>query len=190
MKCLAFSCALTLAAAPAFAQSAAPPSQPPAKIDLAMAIRNSHNNIKGNLSKSAEKMTEADYGFKPSGAAAEVRTFGQIIGHVADANYALCSRAKGEPNSKTPQQFEKTPGRADLIKALNDSLAYCDTVYSSLTDAQALEYITVPGPNNTQRQIVRAAPLMNNNVHNNEHYGNLVTYMRAKGIVPPSSEGR
>jgi uncharacterized damage-inducible protein DinB len=188
MKDLWLACAMTFAAASAFAQSAPPAAQPPAKIDLATAIRNSHNNIKGNLAKSAEKMSEADFGFKPAGAAAEVRTFGQIIGHLADANYLLCARAKGEANTKTPGQFEKTIARADLIKALNDSLAYCDTVYSTLTDAQALEYLTVPGPNNTQRQVVRAAPLMNNNAHNNEHYGNLVTYMRAKGIVPPSSE--
>jgi uncharacterized damage-inducible protein DinB len=178
------------APAPTAGQAPAPAAQPPAKLDLSTAIRNSHNNIKGNLLKSAEKMTEADYAFKPAGIMPEVRTYGQFIGHLADANFMLCSRAKGEANP-VKESIEKTKtSRADLIKALTDALAYCDAVYASLTDAQALEFVTVQGPNNTKREVVRASPLMSNNAHNNEHYGNLVTYMRVKGIVPPSSEPR
>ena len=50
--------------------------------------------------------------------------------------------------------------------------------------------LKVAGRNNTTVEIARANPLINNLAHNNEHYGNLVTYMRAKGLVPPSSEGR
>jgi uncharacterized damage-inducible protein DinB len=171
-------------------QAPAPAAQPPAKLDLSTAIRNAHNNIKGNLLKSAEKMTDADYAFKPAGIMPEVRTYGQFIGHIADANFMLCSRAKGEANPNK-ESIEKTKtSRADLIKALNEAMAYCDPVYASLTDAQALEFVTVTGPNNTKREVVRASPLMSNNSHNNEHYGNLVTYMRVKGIVPPSSEPR
>jgi uncharacterized damage-inducible protein DinB len=188
MQRLMLTCAVLLGTAPAFAQSP-PAAQPPAKVDLATAIRNSYNGIKGNLAKSAEKMTDADYSFKPAGVAAEVRTFGQFIGHLADANYAACSRAKGEANPMAGTRIEKTKtSKADLVKALSDALAYCDGIYGSLTDAQALEYVTVPGPNNTTRQVVRAAPLTGNTAHNNLHYGNLITYLRAKGIVPPSSE--
>jgi uncharacterized damage-inducible protein DinB len=207
MKAFALAGLLTLVAARTFAQvppaptpaqppppappaPSSQPAQPPAKLDLSTAIRNAHNAIKGNLLKSAEKMTEADYAFKPAGIMPEVRTYGQFIGHLANANYMLCSRAKGEA-SPNQANIEKTvTARADLIKALTDSIAYCDTIYSTLTDAQALEFVTVPGPNNTTRQVVRAASLMSNTAHNNEHYGNLVTYMRVKGIVPPSSEPR
>jgi uncharacterized damage-inducible protein DinB len=178
------------APAPPAGQAPAPAAQPPAKLDLSTASRNGYNNIKGNLLKSAEKMTEADYAFKPAGIMPEVRTYGQFIGHLADANYLLCSRAKGEANP-IKESIEKTKtSRADLIKALNDAMAYCDPVYASLTDAQAVEFVKVQGPNNTTREVVRASPLMSNNSHNNEHYGNLVTYMRVKGIVPPSSEPR
>jgi uncharacterized damage-inducible protein DinB len=120
----------------------------------------------------------------------EVRTYGQFIGHIADANFLFCSRAKGEANPNTDSIEKTKTSRADLIKALNDSMAYCDPVYASLTDATAVEFVKVPAANNTTREVVRAAPLMNNNSHNNEHYGNLVTYMRSKGIVPPSSEPR
>jgi uncharacterized damage-inducible protein DinB len=206
MKGFALAGLLTLAAAGTFAQTPPPSgqsqpsapsgttgqaSQSPAKVDLATVIRNGNNFIKGNLLKSAEKMGEADYAFKPPGIMPEVRTYGQFIGHLADANYLFCARAKGEANPMGQTSIEKTKTtRAELIKALNDAMAYCDTVYSALTDQQALEYVTVPGPNNTTRQVVRASPLITNNQHNNEHYGNLVTYMRVKGIVPPSSEPR
>jgi uncharacterized damage-inducible protein DinB len=199
MKVLALAGVLTLFTAPTFAQTPPPaqqqppppqPAQPPPPLDLSMAIQNGHNNIKGNILKSAEKLSEADYSFKPPGIMPEVRTYGQFIGHIANANYLLCSRAKGEP-SPSKVDIEKTvTARADLIKALNESFAYCDTVYSTLTDMSAVEKISMPGPNNTTRQVARAVPLMNNNSHNNEHYGNLVTYMRVKGIVPPSSEPR
>jgi uncharacterized damage-inducible protein DinB len=201
MKAFALAGLLTLVAAPTFAQTP-PPAQPPAggasaqpaqpqpPLDLSTAIKNGHNNIKGNILKSAEKLTEADYSFKPAGIMPEVRTYGQFIGHIANANYLLCSRAKGEP-SPNKVDIEKTvTARADLIKALNESFAYCDSVYSTLTDTSAVEKISMPGPNDTTRQVARAVPLMNNNSHNNEHYGNLVTYMRVKGIVPPSSEPR
>jgi uncharacterized damage-inducible protein DinB len=197
MKAFALAGLLTLVAVPTFTQAPPPAQQPPPPqpappppLDLATAIRNSHNAIKGNLLKSAEKMSEADYGFKPAGIMPEVRSYGQFIGHVANANYLLCSRAKGEA-SPSKVDIEKTvTARADLIKALTESLAYCDAVYETLTDASAVEKISMPGPNNTTRQVARAVPLMNNNSHNNEHYGNLVTYMRVKGIVPPSSEPR
>lgn len=198
MKVLALAGLLTLVTVPTFAQTPPPaqqppppqPAQPPPPLDLATAIRNGHNNIKGNILKSAEKMSEADYGFKPAGIMPEVRTWGQFIGHIANANFLLCSRAKGEPNPSKADIEKTVTARADLIKALTESFAYCDTVYSTLTDASAVEKIAVTGPNNTTRQVARAVSLMNNNSHNNEHYGNLVTYMRVKGIVPPSSEPR
>jgi hypothetical protein len=148
MKVLALAGVLTLFTAPTFAQTPPPaqqqppppqPAQPPPPLDLSMAIQNGHNNIKGNILKSAEKLSEADYSFKPPGIMPEVRTYGQFIGHIANANYLLCSRAKGEP-SPSKVDIEKTvTARADLIKALNESFAYCDTVYSTLTDMSAVE---------------------------------------------------
>jgi uncharacterized damage-inducible protein DinB len=177
--------ALVLVAAPAFAQTQATPGS---SDPLSTYLKSAETTIQTNILKSADKLTEADYAFRPQGVAEEVRTFGRLIGHVANANYFFCSRAKGEP-SPSKEDIEKTvTARAGLVKALTDAFAYCDTAYGSLTDAKALELITVPGPNNTTRQIPRAQVLINNLAHNNEHYGNLVTYLRAKGLVPPSSE--
>jgi uncharacterized damage-inducible protein DinB len=175
---------LLLAATTAFTQT----GQQTTENALGTYLKNAEANIQTNISKSADKFTEADYGFRPSGVSAEVRTFGQLLGHLADANYAYCSRAKGEPNPNKTQIEKTVTTKADLVKALAGSFAYCDTVYGSLTDAKLSETITVTGPNNTTRQIARGQVLIANFAHNNEHYGNLVTYMRAKNIVPPSSE--
>jgi uncharacterized damage-inducible protein DinB len=174
---------LVLVAAPVFAQTASQaPSDP-----LATYLKSAETTIQNNILKSAEKMPEADYAFKPQGTGDEVRSFGRLVGHLANSNYFFCSRAKGEA-SPSKADIEKTvTARADLVKALTESFAYCDAAYQ-LPDAKALELITVPGPNNTTRQITRAQVLIGNLAHNNEHYGNIVTYLRAKGIVPPSSE--
>ena len=176
--------AFAFVAAPAFAQ--APPAAP--ANPLSTYLKTAAANVQNNITKSAEKFAEADYAFRPQGVAEEVRTFGRFLGHVANASYSYCSRAKGEPNPNKAD-FEKTATtKADLMKALADSFAYCDAVYASMTDPTLTELATVPGPNNTTRQVARGQMLIANLSHNNEHYGNLVTYLRAKGIVPPSSE--
>jgi len=174
---------LVLAASTAFAQAPQPPANP-----LSTYLKNAETTIQTNIAKSAEKFAEADYGFRPAGVSTEVRTFGQLLGHIANSNYFYCSRAKGEP-SPNKTDFEKTvTAKADMVKALAGSFAYCDGVYGAVTDATFTEMISVPGPNNTTRQVARTQVLIANLAHNNEHYGNLVTYMRARSIVPPSSE--
>jgi uncharacterized damage-inducible protein DinB len=183
MKTCTLALSVLLCAAPVLAQQ----QPPPPTLDLATALKNQHRAIRGNLVKSAEKMTEADYAFKPQGVAAEVRTFGQFLIHLVNANNAFCTRAKGDAPKQNLDE-KATMNKADLIKALNESLTYCDGVYDALTDASMVEKVKVPGPNNTQLERSRGGFLVSNLAHNNEHYGNLVTYMRAKGLVPPSSE--
>lgn len=143
---------------------------------------------RNNLAKSAEKMSEENYGMRP-GPQQEVRTFGQILGHLTNSNFFFCSTAKGEKNPAT-MDYEKAATKADLVKGLNDAFAYCDTVYKSQTDSSLTETVTTTGGNNRQVQFIRITRLIQNVAHNNEHYGNLVTYFRIKSIVPPSSEGR
>ena len=149
---------------------------------MVTAVKNQFGMVKGNLTKSAAKMSEADYAFKPT---PEVRSFGELVGHVANANYMMCAAAAGE-KSPAPGNIEKTvTGKAALEKALADALAYCDGVFGKMTAASAVEevkFFTGPTP--------RLGVLAFNNAHDMEHYGNMVTYMRLKGIVPPSSEGR
>jgi len=135
--------------------------------------------VKAILLRSAEKMPEENYSFKP---ADTVRSYGQIVGHVADAQYLFCSVALGEKNPDLKIEQSKT-SKTDLIAALNAAFAYCDKAYDGMTDASAVQTIKLFG-NDTPR----LGALTVNNMHDLEHYGNMVTYMRMKGIVPPSSE--
>jgi uncharacterized damage-inducible protein DinB len=140
-----------------------------------------YNTVKNNLIKAAEKMPEENYGFKPT---PEVRSFGQIVGHVADAQYLFCSAALGDKNPAPGIEKSKTT-KADLVQALNDAFSYCDKAYNGMTDAHAAEIVTFFG-----RDQAKLTVLAFNSAHNAEHYGNIVTYMRMKGLVPPSSENR
>jgi len=173
-------------AIPAAAQTAQPSSP---KDPIAMWLHNAFNNNRRNIEKSAEKVPEEQYGLRP-GPQIEVRTFGQILGHLANFNYLWCSQAKGEKNPAQGSDYEKLSSKALLLRTLNDSFTYCDAVYSSLTDASGLEIVTVTQENGRQAQVPRMSLLVLNYGHNNDHYGNLVTYMRIKGIVPASSEPR
>ena len=142
-------------------------------------VRPLYDMSKGWLIRSAEQMSEANFAFQPT---TEVRTFGQLIGHVANANYLFCSTAKGETNPNTGD-FEKTTSKAALVQALKDAFAYCDAAYQ-IADMKAMEEVTLMG----SMKGSRLWALMFNVAHNNEHYGNLVTYFRLKGMVPPSSQ--
>jgi len=140
-----------------------------------------YNIVKNNVVKAAEKMPEENYAFKPT---PEVRSFGQILGHVADAQYGFCSAALGEKNPAPGIEKSKTT-KGDLVQALNEAFAYCDKAYSGMTDAHAAELVKFFG-----RELAKLTVLSFNSSHTDEHYGNLVTYMRMKGLVPPSSENR
>jgi uncharacterized damage-inducible protein DinB len=140
-----------------------------------------HAGARRNLAEAAASMPAEEYAFKPT---PEVRSFGEVVGHVINANYFFCAQAKGEKSPGT-QNYEKLADKAALVKALNDALAYCDGAYNETTDAsfQTLVKVAAPSTNQTPRGMV----LMFNTTHNEEHYGNLVVYMRLKGHVPPST---
>jgi|ERR1700730_9520534 uncharacterized damage-inducible protein DinB len=171
---------------PAAAQTG-PQSDP--KDPMAAWLHNAFNNNRRNIEKSAEKVPEALYGLRP-GPQLEVRTFGQILGHLANFNYMWCSQAKGEKNPGQGSDYEKLSSKALLLRTLDDAFTYCDGVYAALTDASGLEIVTVTQENGREAHVPRMSLLVLNYGHNNDHYGNLVTYMRIKSIVPASSEPR
>ena len=156
-------------ATPSFAQGKA----------LADSLARMHAGVALNVVEAAEKMPEAAFAFQPN---KDVRTFGGFVGHVANASYSYCSRAKGEANPNK-DDFEKALGKAALVAAIKGATAYCDAVYKAQTDASLSEMVTMG-----QNQQPRGQLLVQNISHSNEHYGNLVTYMRLKGLVPPSTE--
>jgi uncharacterized damage-inducible protein DinB len=165
---------IAVSAVPAFAQSQASNANP-----LSGGAKYLYNLTKNNLLKSAQEMPEANYSFKPVDT---VRSFGQLVGHVADAQYEFCASVVGD--GKQPPGIEKSKTtKADLIQALQDGFAYCDQAYNSLTDAHAADIVKFFGHDSAKLTI-----LSFNVAHNMEHYGNMVTYLRMKGLVPPSSQ--
>lgn len=148
---------------------------------LSTEARAAWEGVRNNILRSAEKMPEENYAFKP---VPEVRSFAQLLGHIADANYMICSAARGVARPQV--QVEKTmTTKAQLVAAVKESAAFCDAGFADLTDAKAAEAVKMFG-----RERARLTVLNMNTSHDNEHYGNIVTYMRIKGLVPPSSEPR
>jgi len=157
---------------------------------VAGAVRNFYNGVKNNLIRSGEKMPEEFYGLRP-GTQEEVRTFGQHLAHVANFNYLWCAQAKDEKNPNAGINLEKTSTtKEQFMKALRASYDYCDGAYNALTDANGSEVVTITQESGRQVQQTRMGLLMLNVAHNEELYGNIITTLRIKDIVPPSSEPR
>ena len=135
--------------------------------------------VTGWIERAAEKMPEEEYAFKPDPAS---RSFGQILGHIADADYLFCSSVLGESSPSPGIEKSKTT-KAELRAALHDAFTYCNRAYDALTDAGANETVKAFGQERN-----KLGALWFNASHNLEHYGNLVVYLRLKGIVPPSSD--
>jgi uncharacterized damage-inducible protein DinB len=174
---------------PAVAQQPGGQSQqsPPT---VAGAVRNLYNGIKNNIIRSGEKMPEEFYGLRP-GTQEEVRTFGQHLAHVANFNYLWCAQAKGEKNPNAGINLEKTLTTKDqFMKALRASYDYCEGAYNALTETNGSEVVTITQESGRQAQQTRMGLLMLNVAHNEELYGNIITTLRIKDIVPPSSEPR
>jgi hypothetical protein len=162
-------------------QPAQAPAAPPAN-PITASERGLYVILSGSVVKAAEKMPEENYSFKPS---PDVRSFGQLVGHEADANYNFCALAIGDPAPNKGIEKTKTT-KADLVAALKDAVAYCGKAFDGMTDAKGAEIIKIFGRMNVARLTVFSL----NTAHTDEHYGNMVTYMRLKGLVPPTSESQ
>ena len=141
--------------------------------------RQTYTLIKSSLMKAAEKMPEENYSFR---SVPEVRTFGEMIAHVADGQLRMCAVVKGE---QVTANATSKKSKAELVAALRTSFDYCDPVYASMTDAAGAAQVR------WARWDMSKLGLMNWNIsHDNEMYGIIGAFLRMKGIVPPSSEGR
>jgi uncharacterized damage-inducible protein DinB len=155
---------------------AAPPANP-----ITASERGVYSFVSSAVIGAAQKMPEENYSFKPT---PDVRSFGQLVGHVADASYMFCSQASGEPNPTKDIEKTKT-SKADLVAAVKDAVAYCNKGFDTMTDvkgSQMVKFFTF--------DLARLTLFSLNTAHTDEHYGNMVTYLRLKGIVPPTSENQ
>src|SRR5215831_8425535 len=175
-----FSAACLLGAATMFAQGGMQQGQ---KVGIATSLQRGYAGFKNNFTQAAEKMPEADYTFKP-GSTPEARTFAQVIDHISQAQFGQCSALSGKPNPMQGKQLEQElKTKADVTKALAESFALCDPLFSAVTDANATESVKM-GMN----EVTRVAALYGIIVHGNEMYGTAAVYLRSKNIVPPSTE--
>jgi len=168
-----------LAASPAAARQSPPTPAAAAAADPVAGVRWIYDTVKGYLTRAADQMPEADYAFRPT---PEVRSFGQLLGHIANAQYNYCSNVLGE-QSPSRRNLEEITAKAEMVAALNASFEYCGRAYA-VSDTRVMEMTQLYGGERT-----RLAVLEFNVAHDFEHYGNIVTYMRLKGMVPPSSQG-
>jgi len=145
---------------------------------IASEVRQNYQRTKDLILRAASKMPDEGYSLKP---AAEVRTFAQVIGHVSEAQAMICGGIAGVP---TRVDTTKT-AKADVIVELTKSFALCDRAYDLSNDSNVTQVggAGFMGGTLTGR-------LYGNLIHDNEMYGTIVVYLRIKGIVPPSSEGR
>ena len=160
-------------------------AQPDAQdgIGLAAYLQIGYAGSKINLLEAAEKMPASEYGFRPS-EMTEMRSFGRVLVHAADGRFGVCSGVRGVPNPKTGQDLElEVTAKADVIALLREAGEFCDEAFSSLTEANANDFIK-----QGRRRVARSALLSGLLAHDSEMYGISTVYLRAKNIVPPSTE--
>jgi uncharacterized damage-inducible protein DinB len=168
---------VALAASPALAQvqqSAVPPN---AGVSSAKAVWMVPHSF---VLRALEQTPESLFTFKPTPA---VRSLGQLFAHVVDGEHLFCSLALGEaaPNPfDVTEKAKKT--KAELVQALKESAAHCDKAYGQ-SDASAQTPAEFFGQKGNRMFLLNM-----NGAHDYEHYGNIVTYLRLKGITPPSSQ--
>ena len=169
---------MVLLAAEASAQTPRPPQT------MTTFLQEQYATLKRNLTASADKMPAEHFSFRPT---PDVRTYAELYAHTIETQYFYCNAVKGGPNPVDGKSLEKSvTDKAGVVQMVKDGFAYCDDVFANLTDEKAAAMIAMGAAPNT-RQVAAGTRLTMVIVHGNEHYGNLVTYMRIKGIVPPSS---
>ena len=148
--------------------------------NLAGGMKSLYRSIRQNLVDAAELMPEGKYTYKPS---PDVRSFGELVGHVTNTHYNFCAAARGVP-SPNKKNNETLTTKAELVAALKESIAFCDAAYD-IADADLLKPASFGSA-----AITKGYALTYNIAHDNEHYGNIVTYLRLNGLVPPSTARR
>jgi uncharacterized damage-inducible protein DinB len=138
------------------------PAKPPADPGME-AARRGFAEVSGWVAQAAALVPADKYAYRPVGT---VRTFGQLVAHVADAYQYYCARGAGR-NTEWADTIEKGAVTKDaIVQRLKQAADACRPAYEGT------------GP---------VAPLMENVGHTSLHYGNMITYIRMLGLTPPSS---
>jgi len=162
---------------------------PKAATVLASPLQAFHRLNRKNIVDAARAMPEERFAFRP--AAPPVRSFGQLVAHIADGNYVFCSAALGKPDPIHPGlqlPVEAVPEESlerrlrtkqEILEAVEESFRYCASAFEGLTDQSLAAPVAAFG--------TRAMALTLAVYHAGQHYGNIVTTMRAAGVDPPTA---
>lgn len=138
-----------------------------------------YDGIKSILLNAAELLPEEDYDFRPTD---EVRSFAEIVAHLVESSYFFCSDVLEEEDT-APHVEGVVDSKTELIRKLHDAAAYCDKAYSTLNERTAVELVESMGAMQPKLEVLNT-----NQIHLMLHYGNMVTYLRMNGLVPPTSD--
>jgi uncharacterized damage-inducible protein DinB len=139
-----------------------------------------YQNVQRDLAETAEKMPDEHYSFRPT---PDIKPFGQLVAHVALAQFRVCAMLKGESNPRKDEKEDASRTKAEAITLLKASAAYCDPLVSALTETAMTELAKV-GQNQVAKGLLPASLV----THGMEMYGTMAVYLRMKGIVPPTTE--
>jgi hypothetical protein len=168
--CLAILCL----AAPLMAQA-----QDAAANPLSTTVRKILADNAKNLIAAAQVMPVEKYGFQPS---PDIRTFGQVVAHVAMVNNAVCAMLF-KPAAPAPAKIAETDPKDKLVAGLQASMDYCDQAFAKLTDANLAEMIPAFGGRPMTRMGV--ALIVTNDLI--DHYAGMAIYLRMNSQVPPTA---
>lgn len=153
------------------------------KVGLVEYLQGAYEGMRSTVTSTAERMPEEDFGFRPS-TQSHVRTFAQVVAHIASSQFSTCANLRGAANPVIGRDLEKElTSRSAVLKALAESFAFCDDAMASLSDATAIEFVSVG-----RGQAARAAVIVGLLAHTSEMYGISTVYLRARNLVPPASE--
>jgi hypothetical protein len=135
----------------------------------------------------AQMMPESGYAFRPT---PDVRTFGEQINHATGANYSFCNQAGVPPGftRRTAPSLQSVTTKSAIVKALEDSVAYCSSLLAAASEAWLLESApNLGGAGSGRITGARAYAFIYAGIHGAEDYGTITTYLRMQGLVPPST---
>jgi len=154
--------------------------QAPKIFTLSGEMLRGYQSVQRNLAEAAEKMPEANYGFKPT---PEIRPFGQLVAHAALMQFNTCAILKGEPSPRKDEKEDAPRTRTEAIALLKASTAYCDPLVTPLSDTTMPEMVKTKDLE-VAKGLLPASLIS----HGQEMYGTMAVYLRLKGIVPPTTE--
>jgi len=173
--------ALLLLAASAVAQTAPAQTVPaPTKNPISSALRDILPGRQKNTIAAVEAMPADKFNYKPS---ADQMTFGHLVAHMVEANYAVCSGAAAVTAPKV-EEVKETDTKDKLVAALKVSFDFCADALSKMYDSKLGEMISGMGP----QPLLRARFALGIVSNWADHYAEAAMYLRLNGVLPPTAK--